>query len=49
MLALLADVEHLASKMHTAGIDKALVMTAVDKGYAHSLQPLVQTEKGQLT
>ena len=47
MLALLADVEHLSAKMHAAGIDKAKVVAAVDKGYMHAMPQTAQTKKGQ--
>jgi GntR family transcriptional regulator len=49
MQALLADIEHYAAKMHVAGIDKAQVIAAVEKGYAPSPKTVLQTEKGQTT
>jgi len=49
MLDLLADVEHLSAKMHVAGIEKAQVIAAVEKGYAHNPKTVLQPEKGQST
>ncbi|MBN1777619.1 MAG: GntR family transcriptional regulator [Clostridiales bacterium] len=49
MQALLADVEHLSAKMHVAGIGKAQVIAAVEKGYAHSQKTVLQPQKGQST
>ena len=47
MMALLADVEHLSAKMHVAGIEKAQVLAAVEKGYAHGPRPVTEHEKGK--
>ena len=46
MKTLLMDIEHLSAKMHIAGIEKAQVLDAVEKGYKHDLKTVVQTEKG---
>lgn len=47
MLTLLGDVEHLSSKLHAAGIEKLLVLDAVEKGYVSGKAAAGVKEKGQ--
>jgi len=47
MLTLLHDIEHLSTKLHVAGIEKQLVVGAVDKGYQSGATAAKPQEKGQ--
>ena len=49
MLNLLGDIEHLSAKLHVAGVDKQLVVDAVEKGYKRDVKAVVQAQKGQTT
>lgn len=46
MMALLADIEHLSFKLHTAGVGIQKVMEAVETGYNRDISAEKRMEKG---
>jgi len=49
MMLLLSDVEYLSARLSAAGIEKKLVLEAVEKGYKGGADTAARAKKGQTT